>query len=100
MSINILPFKISALAFVEIDKIIKNKQISNDLGLRIGIKGTGCAGISYLIGFDKVDVNDKVFKLDGLTILIQKKHLLYVSGIKIDFIDNNQQRGFTFDNTL
>ena len=93
-----IPVTITENALEEIKKISQIKGISPLLGLRLGIKGAGCSGTSYLLGFDEKNNNDVEFEVNGIRIFIEKKHFLYLTGVKIDFIDNNNQRGFTFVN--
>ena len=93
-----LPVNITEKALLEIKKIIRNKSIADDYGLRIGIKGAGCVGISYLLGFDKKKDSDDSFTHRGLDIYIQKKDIMYLVGLDLDFYDDTDIRGFTFAN--
>ncbi len=93
-----LPLDISKLALAEAKNIFTHKGIDGNMGLRIGVKGSGCSGTSFFLGFDKQNENDQVYEVDNLRILIEKKHFLYLAGMKLDFIDNNNQRGFSFVN--
>jgi iron-sulfur cluster assembly protein len=92
-----IPFVLSTAAQAELESILFSKKIPDGYGIRVGIKGSGCAGISYVIGFDKPSTEDKVYPQKNLTFLIAKKHLLYISGLSIDFIDNREERGFIFE---
>ena len=91
-----LPLKITDKALQEIIKIKTTKQIPEEYGLRIGIKGAGCAGVSYLLGFDKFAQDDGAFDLDGIKIFISKKHTMYVIGLVLDFYEGPESRGFMF----
>lgn len=75
---------------------MENKSIPKGYGLRVGIKGAGCAGISYLVGFDKKKETDVTYVKDGVTVMIEKKHVMYLVGIELDFYDGEDARGFTF----
>lgn len=90
-----LPLQITPLALQEIKNIRQNKGIPVDYALRIGIRGAGC-GASYLIGFDKAKPTDDIYELDGVQILIDRRHLLYLVGVQVDFEDTAEARGFTF----
>ncbi len=94
---NELPFLLSASALNELESILLSKKIPEGYGVRLGIKGSGCAGVSYVIGFDTVTEGDKIYRSDTLVFLIAKKHLLYISGLSIDFMDTNEERGFFFE---
>ncbi len=64
-----IPVTITTKALEEIKKIMQLKNIPDDHGLRLGIKGSGCAG-TFLLGFDKKKRSDKIYNIDGLEILI------------------------------
>lgn len=93
---HIQPVTISARAAVEINKIMKTKNIPEEYGLRIGIRGGGCGGAALMLGFDKKRDSDAEFVIDGITVYIDKKHTLYLIGKEVDFIENDNARGFTF----
>jgi iron-sulfur cluster assembly protein len=92
-----LPFVLSAAAQSELQSILLSKKIPEGYGVRLGIKGSGCAGVSYVIGFDKASEEDKSYPSETLHFLVAKKHLLYISGLSIDFVDNDEERGFIFE---
>ncbi|CBH24432.1 iron-sulfur cluster assembly accessory protein, putative [Salinibacter ruber M8] len=92
------PIQISPNAAREIRKIINKKNIPDGYGLRVGVKGGGCSGMSYVLGFDKEREKDKVFNLDGITVYMDKRHGLYLMGTTINYHDGLDARGFTFEN--
>jgi iron-sulfur cluster assembly protein len=92
---NVQPVSISPRAATEIKKIMETKNIPPGYGLRVGVKGGGC-GVSLLIGFDKQKESDTVYSVDGVTVLVEKKHILYVMGKVIDFYEGADARGFMF----
>ncbi|MDB5258208.1 MAG: Iron-sulfur cluster assembly accessory protein [Chitinophagaceae bacterium] len=92
-----LPFLLSASALDELESILLSKKIPEGYGVRLGIKGSGCAGVSYVIGFDTASEGDKIYPNGKLHFLVAKKHLLYISGLSIDFVDTNEERGFVFE---
>ena len=94
-----LPFLLSEAASNELESILLSKKIPAGYGVRLAIKGSGCAGVSYSIGFDTPDDTDKIYHQEKLTFFISKKHLLYISGLSIDFIDTNEERGFVFEHS-
>ena len=93
---NIRPVAISARACLEIREIMKVKGIPSHYGLRVGVRGGGCAGMSLIIGFDTRKDTDLSYTVDGLTVYIDKKHAMYVAGKEVDFVDGAEGRGFTF----
>ena len=74
------------------------QQIPEVYGLRVGVKGGGCSGFSYILGFDEQKDGDQVYSLDGLQLLMNKAHGLYLLGMEIDWVDGLENRGFTFTN--
>ena len=93
-----IPVSLSTRASEEIKKIIETKDIPEGFGLRVGVKGGGCSGMSYILGFDKMREQDLGFDIDGITLYIDKRHGLYLFGTQIDYHDGLNARGFTFDN--
>ncbi len=92
------PIQISPTAAKEIRKIIRKKNIPDGYGLRVGVKGGGCSGMSYVLGFDKEREKDQVFEIDGITVYMDKRHGLYLMGTTINYHDGLNARGFTFEN--
>ena len=68
-------------------------------GLRLGVLGGGCSGLSYQFKFDtKPRSNDKVFDFDGVQIYVDPKSILYLRGITLDYKESLMQSGFVFEN--
>ena len=68
-------------------------------GIRVGIKGGGCSGLSYVIEFcDEPRAKDRLFELDGARVYVDPKSLIYLNGTTLDFVDTFQQKGFKFVN--
>lgn len=93
-----LPLTITPSAFQQLMQIKQEQGIGEEYGLRVGVKGGGCAGYSYVLGFDLQKDNDDVFEYQGLKVFIEKAHLLYLVGTRIDWAEGLNNRGFTFDN--
>ncbi|GAB2531116.1 HesB/IscA family protein [Rufibacter soli] len=92
------PITITERALHEVKEIMKDKNVPADYGLRIGVQGGGCSGMSYLLGFDKAKEADEVYELDGVQLVMDKKHGMYVMGMEVDFQDGLNARGFIFNN--
>jgi iron-sulfur cluster assembly protein len=70
-----------------------------DHNIRVSVKGGGCSGLMYDLGFDdKVNPADQVFEDKGVKILVDKKSLLYLLGTTLDFTDGLNGKGFQFIN--
>ena len=68
-------------------------------GLRLGVLGGGCSGLSYQFKFDARErPTDKVFEYDGVKIFVDPKSLLYLHGMTLDYQESLMQSGFVFDN--
>jgi iron-sulfur cluster assembly protein len=94
----LIPISITEKAEAEIKHIMANKNIPSDYFLRVGVKGGGCGGMSYALGFDKPKPEDQQFEVDGIRVLIEKKHFMFLMGMQIDFFEGDEARGFTFVN--
>lgn len=69
------------------------------LGLRLGIKTTGCSGLAYVLEFvDGLNEDDELFTIDGVNIIIDAKSLVYLAGIELDFVKEGLNEGFKFTN--
>jgi iron-sulfur cluster assembly protein len=92
-----LPLTITPKALQEVWHIIRNKNIPSDYALRIGIKGGGCGALGFMLGFDHAhDTDDAFISSDELPVLIDRRHLMYVIGLTLDFEETAEARGFTF----
>lgn len=97
MDNNIQPVTLTDKAIDEVKNIMANKNIPEGYALRIGIKGSGgCAGYDYLLGFDKKKENDLEYEVNGIPVLVEKKHTMYLLGLEVDFYEGSDARGFTF----
>ena len=94
----ILPIQISEAALKQLHRIKTEQDLSDGHGLRVGVKGGGCSGFSYVLGFDLPTDGDDRFELDGLTVFLQKAHAMYLMGMEIGWVEGLNNRGFTFTN--
>jgi iron-sulfur cluster assembly protein len=86
-------------AKTEIAKIMAANSIPDTFGLRVGVKGGGCSGLSYSLGFDKeAKETDKTIMKDGVRIFVDPKSLFYLSGTQLDYTDGLNGKGFVFNN--
>ena len=86
-------------AALQVRKLKSENKIPESHGLRIGVKGGGCSGLSYVLGFDEqLKENDKVFEVRGIRVFIDPKSLFYLSGTVLDFSDGLNGKGFVFNN--
>lgn len=90
--------KITEDAVKQLKRIMDEQSIPADHGLRVGVKGGGCSGFSYVLGFDLKKEQDEEYEIHGLTVFMEKAHALYLLGMEIDWVDGLENRGFTFEN--
>ncbi len=92
---DIFPITITSRALEEVKGIVNSKKIPEGYGLRVGIKGSACSAAT-IIGFDKPQEFDKVFDHEGVEVVIDKRHIMYLLGTIVDFEDREDGRGFVF----
>jgi len=86
-------------AIAEVKKIKEQNNIPAEYGLRVGVKGGGCSGMSYTLGFDAAPKDkDLVLNADGVQVFIDQKSIFYLMGITVDYSDGLSGKGFTFNN--
>lgn len=92
------PITLTDGAVKQLRLLMKESNLPGEYGLRIGVKGGGCSGFSYVLGFDEVKEKDQVFEVNGIKVLMEKAHGLYLLGMEIDWIEGLNNRGFSFNN--
>jgi len=93
-----IPVILTDGAVSELSKIVTNQKLGEDYALRVGVKGGGCSGFSYILGFDTIKDNDETFVSNGMNVIMDKAHAIYLLGIEIDFVNGLENRGFVFNN--
>ena len=88
-------------ALQEVKRLIEKEQKPN-LGLRLGVKGGGCSGMSYVMAIEETTPKqyDTVFEQEGVKVLVDAKSHLYLDGITIDYKNGLMGGGFEFNNPL
>lgn len=92
------PITLTAGAIREIRKLMLAKDFEPSQLLRVGVKGGGCSGMSYILGFDEPAEADELFEIEGIPCIMNKAHGIYLIGIQVDWQDGLNARGFTFSN--
>jgi iron-sulfur cluster assembly protein len=86
-------------ALQEVRKIREENGIPETHALRLGVKGGGCSGLSYVLAFDDGQrAGDTEFMFEELVVKVDPKSLFYLSGTTLDFSDGLNGRGFVFNN--
>ena len=90
---------LSEKALSEIKRIMSENQVPDSYGLRVGVKGGGCSGFTYTLGFDgEVKEGDTIIEDNEVKLFIDGKSLFYLSGTELDFSDGLNGKGFVFSN--
>jgi iron-sulfur cluster assembly protein len=93
-----LPVQFTESAQSEIHRLIETGACGADQYLRVGVKGGGCSGMTYVLDFDQRKENDDVYELNGFQFILDRSHSIYLLGMEIDWSGGLNARGFTFRN--
>jgi iron-sulfur cluster assembly protein len=94
----IAPVTFTEKAINEITRLMNEDGFDVSTRLRIGVKGGGCSGLSYILGFDSKQEQDEEYEFEGLSFIMNKAHGIYLMGMEIDWQDGLNARGFSFKN--
>ena len=92
------PVRFTASAAAEIRRLLAGPEQEGGKELRIGVKGGGCSGMSYVLEFDQRKDNDQDYESEGIRFIMDKSHELYLFGVEVDWENGLSNRGFTFRN--
>jgi iron-sulfur cluster assembly protein len=92
------PVTITTQAATEIKNLMANKNIPPDYGLRVLVQGGGgCGGAKFKLGFDKQREGDSYYTFAEIPIFYEKRQMMYLLGLEIDFEERATERGFIFN---
>lgn len=92
------PITFTGSAISEINRLMKEDASVAGKMLRVGVKGGGCSGMTYVLDFDQRKDNDEVYEVSGLTYIMDKAHGIYLTGMEVNWEGGLNSRGFTFKN--
>jgi len=94
----IAPVTFTQGAINEIKRLMNEDGFDATQYLRVGVKGGGCSGMTYVLGFEHKEDKDEIFEIDGIQCIINSSHSIYLIGMEINFEGGLNSRGFTFNN--
>ena len=90
---------LSEAATKQVKQLKEAQSLPDTVFLRMGVKGGGCSGMSYMLEFDsEKGPHDKEFEIDGVKVVVDKKSYLYLNGTTLDYVTQGLTGGFTFVN--
>src|SRR5438034_6046350 len=92
------PVTLTKSAIAEVRKLMIKDGFDSTQALRIGVKGGGCSGMTYILGFNQKQESDFEFEIEEISCIMNKAHEMYLYGMIIDWQDGLNNRGFTFKN--
>ncbi|MBK7958834.1 MAG: iron-sulfur cluster assembly accessory protein [Bacteroidetes bacterium] len=98
LSIDLSPIHFSETAIAELERIDAIENPEGTKALRLGAKGGGCAGFSYILEYDEAKENDLTYLAGGVKMITDRSHLLYIGGMTVDYESGLNNRGFIYKN--
>ncbi len=92
------PVKLTERAVTEIKRLMNEPDFEPGQYLRIGVKGGGCSGLSYVLGFDRKEEDDQEYDIEGVPVIVKSAHGIYLLGMEVHFEQGLNARGFIFNN--
>ena len=90
---------ITEKAAEKIKYFAEKEGMTDDVGLRVAVKGGGCSGLTYDLKITNEELeSDKVVEQYGVKVMVDKKSYIYLVGTELDFSDGLNGKGFTFEN--
>lgn len=82
----------------EIKRLMNQEGFDSSKVLRVGVKGGGCSGMSYILDFETKTDNDEYFEIEGIPCIINPAHSIYLLDMEVNWEGGLNSRGFTFKN--
>jgi iron-sulfur cluster assembly protein len=92
------PINFTDNAIAEVKRLMNEPDFDGTKMLRVGVKGGGCSGMTYVLDFDTLKDNDTVHEKDGVNFIIDNSHSIYLFGMEVEWEGGLNSRGFTFKN--
>ncbi|HVZ98065.1 MAG TPA: iron-sulfur cluster assembly accessory protein [Chitinophagaceae bacterium] len=95
---NKTPVTLTQSAVTEIKRLMSKENFDQQKFLRVGVKGGGCSGMSYVLDFDTRTEKDEYFEIAGIPCIMNPAHGIFLRDMEVDFGTGLDARGFTFNN--
>lgn len=92
------PVRLTQSAVEEVRRLMNEIDFDKRNVLRVGVKGGGCSGMTYVLGFDVPNEKDDHFEIDSISCIMERSHGIYLMGMEVDWQGGLNSRGFTFKN--
>lgn len=92
------PVTFTSSAVAELKRLMNEDGFDKTNVLRVGVKGGGCSGMTYILAFDNMTDKDESFEIEGIPCVMEKSHGIYLMGMQVDWQGGLNSRGFTFNN--
>lgn len=93
-----MPVTLTPGAIAELKRLLTEEPLAIGKKLRIGVKGGGCSGMTYVLDFDELQPGDKEFDVEGIPCIMNPSHEIYLYGMEVNWEGGLNSRGFTFKN--
>ncbi len=85
-------------AVEEVKRLLSTESHPEGTALRLGVKGGGCSGLSYSLGFDAPKENDHLLEQVGVQVTMDRKSAIYLKGLEVHYQSGLEGKGFVFRN--
>lgn len=85
-------------AVEKINELLGGQDAESQQALRVAVRGGGCSGFQYALAFDQAKDEDKVFEVDGVSVIVDQTSMQFVFGSEVDYIESLQGAGFQVNN--
>jgi iron-sulfur cluster assembly protein len=92
------PINFTDKAIAEVKRLMNEADFDGTQMLRVGVKGGGCSGMTYVLDFDTLKDNDVVYEKDGINFIVDNSQSIYLFGMEVEWEGGLNSRGFTFKN--
>lgn len=93
-----VPVSLTPSAINEIKRLMQQPSFDQQQRLRVGVKGGGCSGMTYVLNFETPTSSDDFFDIEGIACMINPAHAIYLLGMQVDWEEGLNARGFVFTN--